>query len=168
MCEVWVRDYDAWTKMNKVHRRPICAGHDMSYACCQIWVPENYRYIPQMDNMGWGPEESGRNQENRDRFIADHWKVHTPYVLFSRHHYMCNMPIQQYKRWTEMVVSTQIQRSLFEVVPLSDDQVAQHPNPTPYPFHHQMKSWNITVPQETKDEFLNFREPDLHQLSESG
>ncbi|KAI0278375.1 acid phosphatase-domain-containing protein [Russula brevipes] len=150
VCEVWVRDYDAWTKMNK------------------IWVPENYRYNQQMDNMGWPPEATGRNQENRDRFIADHWKIQTPYVLFSRHHYMTNMPIQQYKRWTEMVVSTQIQRSLFEVIPLSDDQVAQHPNPTPYPFHHQMKSWNITVPQETKDEFLNFREPDLHKLSVSG
>jgi hypothetical protein len=30
-----------------------------------------------MDNMGWGSEETGRNQEDRDRFIADHWKAHT-------------------------------------------------------------------------------------------
>ncbi|KAI9509692.1 acid phosphatase-domain-containing protein, partial [Russula earlei] len=110
--EVWVKDYDAWTSINK------------------IWIPENSGYLPQMNNTLWSVEDAGRNQEDRDRFITDHWKVPTPY----------------------MVVYTQIQRSLFEVVRVPDDQVDQHSNPNPYPFDKQIKTWKITVPNETNDE----------------
>jgi hypothetical protein len=65
-----------------------------------------------------------------------------------------------------MVVYTQIQRSFFEVKPLSDSQADGVVNPSPYPFHHQFKTWNITVPGETRQEFLKRGETELYRLSE--
>jgi len=142
VCEVWVKDYDVWAKMNKV------------------WIPEHSGILPQMNNTFWSVEEAGWNQEDRDLLIADRWKVYTPYVLFSKHHWMEGMPIPRGERWTEMVVYTQIQRSLFEVVQLPDDQVDQHPNPSPFPLDRQVDTWTITVPDETRQEFRRYGEPD--------
>jgi hypothetical protein len=66
----------------------------ISDVCCQIWVPEHDNSdLPQMNNMNWTAEQSGQNQEDRDRSIAEHWCVQTPYVLFSRHHWMPGMPL---------------------------------------------------------------------------
>ncbi|KAF9524642.1 acid phosphatase-domain-containing protein [Crepidotus variabilis] len=145
-CEVWVKDYDTWAKLNK------------------IWIPENDGGIQQMNNLSWNAEQTGRNQEDRDRFIAENWGVQTPYVLFSQHHWMSGMPGPR-ERWTEMVIYTQVQRALFEVVPLSDFQVAQNRDPSPYPFPEQMKTWSITVPDKTKAEFRRYRETKLVQLA---
>lgn len=103
-----------------------------------------------MNNMDWTLEASTRNQEDRHNFIAKEWWVRTPYVLFSRHHWMQNMPEPRLQRWSEMVVYTQIQRSLFEVVPLSDAQVSGVANPCLYSFHHHSKEWNIKVPEITR------------------
>jgi magnesium-dependent phosphatase 1 len=111
-----------------------------------------------MNNMNWTAEQSGRNQEDRDRFIAEHWGVQTPYVLFSKHHWMHGMPIPENQRWSEMVVYTQIQRSLFDVKKLLDTEVAQHPNPKPFAFYHQVDPWHILVPKETRMEFLRYGE----------
>jgi len=146
VCEVWVKDYAAWVRTNK------------------IWVPENSSTLPQMNSMNWTEEQTGQNQEFRDLFVASQWGVQTPYVAFSRHFWMKDMPNPR-SRWTEMVVYTEIRRSLFEVVPLSDDQVAQVVNPNPYPFEYQMKTWNITVPGETRNEFASYQEADLVQMS---
>jgi len=140
VCEVWVKDYDTWVKINKV------------------WVPEHSSILPQM-SKNWTPEKTGRNQEDRDRSVANRWGVSTPYVLFSKHHWMKGMPNPR-KRWTEMVVYTPIQPSLFEVVQLSNNKVAQHPKPSPYPFDRQVRTWNITVPDETRQEFRRYKEPD--------
>jgi hypothetical protein len=57
-----------------------------------------------------------------------------------------------------MAVYTQIQRFLFEVVPLSEDEVERVVNPCPYPFHHQFKTWGITTPEATRKEFLKYNE----------
>jgi magnesium-dependent phosphatase 1 len=141
VCEVWVKDYDAWARINK------------------IWVPESSRKLPMTSNMTWTDEYTGRSQEDRDRIIAENWNIYAPYALFSQHHRMLGMPIRG--RWSEMVVYTQIQRSLFEVVPLSADQVNQHPNPNPFPFDRQIREWNIAVPNETNVERQRYREPKL-------
>ena len=112
-------------------------------------------------NKNWTRERTGRNQEDRDRHVAKSWGVYAPYVLFSKHHRMKGMPIPRRERWSEMVVYTPIQRSLFEVVQLLNKKVAQHPNPRPYPFDRQVRTWNITVPDETRKEFRRYKEPDL-------
>jgi magnesium-dependent phosphatase 1 len=111
-----------------------------------------------MNNIFWSVEETGRNQEDRDRFIAETWEVYAPYVLFSKHHWMEGMPIRKGQRWSEMVVYTQVQRSLFDVRIL-DDQVNQHPNPPA--FDKQIKAWNIKVPKDTNEECKRYKEPDL-------
>ncbi|KAF9524658.1 acid phosphatase-domain-containing protein [Crepidotus variabilis] len=142
VCEVWVKDYDKWASINK------------------IWVPENAGVPAQTSNTTWSFEASGLSQENRDRAIAG-YGVYTPYVLFSQHFYIPGMPAPILRRWTEMVIYTQIQRSLIEVVPLSDQQVQQNTNPSPYPFRHQIKAWNITVPKLTWAEFALRLETDF-------
>jgi len=59
---------------------------------------------------------------------------------------MPGMPGPKNKRCNEMVVYTQIQRTLFYVKPLSDDQVKKNVHADPYPFHRQKRNWDITVP----------------------
>ncbi|KAF9524659.1 acid phosphatase-domain-containing protein [Crepidotus variabilis] len=143
VCEIWVKDYDLFCKINK------------------IWVPENIGKLPQANNTNWSFEATGQNQEDRDRTVSQ-WGVHTPYVLFSQHHGMNGLPNPR-QRFTEMVVCTQIQRGIFDLVVLSDDQVKQAStnNPNPFPFRHQLNSWNITVPNETWNEFRSRGERDF-------
>ncbi|KAG6904103.1 hypothetical protein DXG01_012603, partial [Tephrocybe rancida] len=134
--EVWVRDYAVWARLNK------------------IWIPEHSGDLPQMNNMNWSAELSGQNQEARDRTIESKWGVKAPYVLFSRHHWMPGMPIPQNQRITEMMVYTQTHRALIDVITLTNERAAElvAKDWTPYPFHHQLKEWNITLPLETKVE----------------
>jgi len=105
-----------------------------------------------MSSKKWSAFDSGRNQENRDRVIAEHFGVDTPYVLFSRHYWVNSLRKKYGLRFSEMVVYTQIQRALFGVTRLSDKKVNQIANDAPYPFHRQIKSWSITVPPETRRE----------------
>jgi len=104
-----------------------------------------------MSNTSWNAEATGLNQENRDRYIANNWGVRTPYVLF------CNHPGGA-PRYPEMVMPTQIYRSLIELVPLTDAKaaVAAKNNPSPMPFRKQMKAWNIKVPGVTRAEFRRY------------
>ncbi|KAF9524648.1 hypothetical protein CPB83DRAFT_909757 [Crepidotus variabilis] len=146
VCEVWVKDYDAWIRANK------------------IWVPENNGNIPLMNNMTATAEATGRNQEDRDRFIGDKWGVPMPYVLFCQHHWFNGFPPPQ-KRWTELVIYTQIYRTLFEVVPLKDADLNKITDVEPFPYGQQIKPWRITVPAETRAEFLQYKEKDLYDLS---
>jgi len=69
VCAIWVNDYEAWKRVRK------------------IWVPEHGRRLQMMDSMGASAFDSGLNQENRDRIIAEDFGVETPYVLFCRHHW---------------------------------------------------------------------------------
>ena len=94
-----------------------------------------------MDNRRASDEETGWNQENRDRAIADRWGVHTPYVLFSRHRFLDGMPIAPEERSNEMLLPTQIQRSLFYLEEISDAEAEQ--TPIPFHYHLQTQAWNI-------------------------
>ncbi|KIL65074.1 hypothetical protein M378DRAFT_10966 [Amanita muscaria Koide BX008] len=142
VCAVWVRDYDAW--MNRVSK---------------IWIPEIDVGLPQMDNRRASEEETGWNQENRDRAIADRWGVYTPYVLFSRHRFLDGMPIALKERSNEMLLPTQIQRSLFYLTEISDAEAEQTGQTLiPLHYHLQTKTWNIAVPEETKQDFLKHGE----------
>jgi len=149
VCEVWVKDCDAWAQVNK------------------IWVPETSlsTELPQMDNQHWTPEHTARNQEHRDRTIAERWGVRTPYVLFSRHYWLRGLPQRQGQRWSEMVVYTQIYRALFELRQLPDATVNQMPTYNPIPFHSQFKAWSIYAPEETRQEFQSKQEYALYNLS---
>ncbi|KAF9524654.1 acid phosphatase-domain-containing protein [Crepidotus variabilis] len=147
VCEVWTKDYDAWMRLNK------------------IWVPEHSGALMQMNNMHWSAEQTGKNQEDRDHTIATNWHVYAPYVLFSQHHWMKGMPGQPKQRWPEMVVYTQIQRSLIEIVQLSTDALKKVANHQPHPFHRQFKTWHITAPPPTRQEFLKYGEKDVYKLS---
>ncbi|KAG6908361.1 hypothetical protein DXG01_005179 [Tephrocybe rancida] len=137
--EVWVNDYATWANLNKV------------------WVRENAGDLPMMNNTNWSLEASGQNQEARDRTIERKWGVKTPYVMFSRHYWFQGVPNPR-QRFSEMMVYTQIQRALVDVITLSNartDELAKT-NPIPAPFHRQIKEWNITLPQETRAEEPNF------------
>jgi len=112
-----------------------------------------------MNNTFWSVEDSGRNQEQRDDTVSN-WKVYMPYVLFSRRHYMEGMPAPRGQRWTKMVVYTQVQRAMFEVVRIPAGDVDGHSNPRSYPFDRQVREWNIRVPEETKKEFQKYNESD--------
>jgi magnesium-dependent phosphatase 1 len=105
-----------------------------------------------MDSRHASAFDSGRNQENRDRVIAERFKVDTPYVLFSRHYWEHGLRKEYGLRFSEMVVYTQIQRALFGVTPLSDKKANRIANDAPYPFHCQLENWSITVPDETRRE----------------
>lgn len=66
------------------------------------------------------------------------------------------MPIALKERSNEMLLPTQVQRSLFYLTEISDAEAEQ----TPIPFHYQLqtKAWNIVVPEETKQDFLKHGE----------
>jgi len=120
-----------------------------------------------MNNMNWTTELTGQNQEARDRTIETKWGVRTPYVMFSRHHWMPGMPIPRPRRFTEMMVYTQTHRALIDVVTLMDTQTAQlaKTNRIPVPFRQQIKNWKITVPADTRNEFKQRGETELYKLS---
>ncbi|KAF9524646.1 hypothetical protein CPB83DRAFT_886108 [Crepidotus variabilis] len=148
VCAVYVNDYDIWTRMNK------------------IWVPENTGNPAQMMNRTWSAEETGKNQEDRDAFIAAQWGVRTPYALFSRHFWFNKLPLPQGQRWNEMLLSTQIVRALIDITLLSDAEVDQILSAGISPiFQNSIKEWHTTVPNETRQEFLTRGETDLYQLS---
>ncbi|KAF9529484.1 acid phosphatase-domain-containing protein [Crepidotus variabilis] len=148
VCEVWVKDYFAWEN-----------------GVAKVWVPENNGNLPQMNPMNTTAEETALNQENRDSFIASRFGVSAPYVLFSQHFWMDGMPLPRGQRWAEMVVSTQVYRSLFEVYPLSDAQLGHILVNEPFPFGNQFRTWHITTPEVTREEFLRNNESGLYEAS---
>lgn len=113
-----------------------------------------------MDNRRATDEEIGQNQEDRDRAIADRWGVYTPYVLFSRHRFLDGMPIELNARSNELLLPTQIQRSLIYLTEITDAEAEQ--TPIPFNYHLQTKAWNITVPEETKEDFLKHGETEIY------
>ncbi|KAF9222812.1 hypothetical protein BS17DRAFT_782617 [Gyrodon lividus] len=143
VCAVWVRDYEAWA--NRVSK---------------VWIPENDNGLPQMDNRRATDEEIGQNQEDRDRAIGDRWGVYTPYVLFSRHRFLDGMPIELNARSNELLLPTQIQRSLVYLTEITDAEAER--TPIPFHYHLQTKEWSITVPEETKQDFLKHGETGIH------
>ncbi|KAI0289735.1 acid phosphatase-domain-containing protein [Russula brevipes] len=143
VCAIWVKDYEAWKRIRK------------------IWVPESNSYLPRMNSKEWSAFDSGRNQENRDRVIAERYGVDTPYVLFCRHHWEPDLRKAHGLRYNEMVVYTQIQRALFGVTRLSDKKVNRIANDAPYPFHCQINNWSITVPDETRREVRNLNDANV-------
>lgn len=113
-----------------------------------------------MDNRRTTDEETGQNQEDRDRAIADRWGVYTPYVLFSRHRFLDGMPIELNARSNELLLPTQIQRSLVYLTEITDAEIEK--TPIPFHYHLQTKAWNITVPEETKQDFLKHGETEIY------
>ncbi|KAH8107094.1 acid phosphatase-domain-containing protein [Cristinia sonorae] len=130
VCEIWARDARKFIAMNK------------------IWFPENGAMMT--DNKHKSAFEVAWSQENRDARAAS-WGVSTPYILFSRHHWMQGMPVPWGQRWNEMAVYTQVQNALLLTIPLSDQDVKRKAamGGKLSPFEKQIRSWNITVPQET-------------------
>ena len=116
-----------------------------------------------MHSMSWDKHLSAWNQEQRDRTISREWGVSTPYALFCRHHYMDGMPGPVGERCNEMVVYTQIQRSLFYLKPLSDNKVMKNASANPFPFHLQKRRWNIKVPRIALEEMRRRFELDIAQ-----
>ncbi|KAI0278376.1 hypothetical protein BC826DRAFT_1084804, partial [Russula brevipes] len=152
----------------RTFRNDLRRDHYEAYVCeVWIWVPETSlsTELPQMDNQHWSAEHTARNQEHRDRTIAERWGVRTPYVLFSRHYYLPGLPLRPGQRWSEMVVYTQICRALIELRQLPDATVDQMPTYNPIPFHSQFKAWSIYAPEETRQEFQSKQEYALFNLS---
>ena len=126
----------------------------------QVWIPENDTGLPQMNNRIATEEATGWNQEDRDRVIADQWGIQTPYVLFSRHRFLDGMPLPPNTRLNEMLLPTQIQRSLFYLTEISDAEAEQ--TRIPFSYHLQTTAWNIAVPEEMKQDLLKHGETDIY------
>lgn len=132
VCALWVRDGYLFDRMGK------------------IWVPELGHL--QTDNKHWDATKTAWKQEDRDCLVA-RWGVKTPYILFSRHHWMDGMPIPEGTRWNEMAVYPQIQDALFLTYLLTTEQLEENINKGFCRFDQQVKAWNITVPDETWKDF---------------
>ncbi|KAF9529479.1 acid phosphatase-domain-containing protein [Crepidotus variabilis] len=146
VCEVWVKDYDAWLNVQK------------------IWIAEN-GILQQMNNQMISPEEAGQNQENRDNFIAGTWGVWTPYVTFCQHFWMNDMPGIPFQRWSEMVIPTQVYRALIDLNVLSDALANRNFGLDAGPFPLQIKTWGIQPTDEARAEFLRYGESEMLLLS---
>ncbi|KAJ8094233.1 hypothetical protein PM082_006771 [Marasmius tenuissimus] len=129
VCAVYARDGDIWDQMNK------------------IWVP-NSRSDLQQDRLtefrlGW-------SEEDRNRQVAE-WGVKKPYVLFSRHPNMgIGFPLLWPRRFTELVIYPQVQENLILTVRMSDSELKAASN---VEYEQKIKDWNITIPQETRNDF---------------
>ncbi|EIW81815.1 hypothetical protein CONPUDRAFT_143487 [Coniophora puteana RWD-64-598 SS2] len=140
VCELWARDRNKFLATNK------------------IWFPEEGKFLNNVHTqtafqIGW-------DQENRDAQAA-RWGSPTPYILFSRHWRMSEMPPSIGSgRWNEMVIYTQIQDALMLTIPLSEQQVIEkiQLGGKFVPFEQQLSAWNIKVPNETWAEFRKYRE----------
>ncbi|KAI0896510.1 hypothetical protein F4806DRAFT_508393 [Annulohypoxylon nitens] len=146
ICEVYVRDYEAFLEMNKV------------------WVPENGS-VPQTD-INWDPQEIANVQIERDEVIANMFGVSKPYILFSRHHWMDFLDTtwrkdQKGTRFSEMVVPPQVQDALFFGIPfrLSEVQSFIDNNAfSGYDYRHKLRMWNIKSSRETEQDFVHHKE----------
>ncbi|EIW81817.1 hypothetical protein CONPUDRAFT_72203 [Coniophora puteana RWD-64-598 SS2] len=101
------------------------------------------------------------DQENRDVQAAK-WYAPPPYILFSRHGRMGDMPNNIPRgRFNEMVVYTQLQDALILTIPLTNQQIANkmYSSPKSAPFEHQFKNWRIRMSLEMFAEFKGQGEP---------
>ncbi|EIN11148.1 hypothetical protein PUNSTDRAFT_124641 [Punctularia strigosozonata HHB-11173 SS5] len=142
VCAIYARDGDIFDRMNKV------------------WMPD---WVDRWTNVQSNEFVLGWSQEDRDRLIAG-WGVQKPYVLFARHPNMgAGFPVPNGQRFNEMVIYPQVQENLIVIQRMSDQELAQavrFPSQR-YPHLHyeqQFRAWNITVPQEARDDFARHGE----------
>ncbi|KAJ8094235.1 hypothetical protein PM082_006773 [Marasmius tenuissimus] len=134
VCAIYARDGDIWDRMNK------------------IWVPDSRNDIKQNRSsdfmLGW-------SEEDRNRQVAQ-WGVKKPYVLFSRHPNMGGgFPIPSPRRFNELVIYPQVQENLILTVRMSDSELRSASNVY---YEGKVREWNITIPQETRNDFGRFGE----------
>ncbi|TCD65674.1 hypothetical protein EIP91_002301 [Steccherinum ochraceum] len=134
VCAIYARDGDIWDRMNK------------------IWVPDSRNDIKQNGSsdfmLGW-------SEEDRNRQVAQ-WGVKKPYVLFSRHPNMGGgFPIPFPQRFNELVVYPQVQENLIVAVRMSNNDLGSASNVY---YEGKVREWNITIPQETRNDFARFGE----------
>ncbi|KAG7097706.1 hypothetical protein E1B28_005030 [Marasmius oreades] len=132
VCAIYARDGDIWDRMNK------------------IWVPDSRNDLKQNRAsdfaLGW-------SEEDRNRQVAQ-WGVKKPYVLFSRHPNMGGtFPVAG--RFNELVIYPQVQENLILTVRISDNELRSATNVY---YQGKIREWNITIPQETRNDFARFRE----------
>ncbi|TFK22407.1 hypothetical protein FA15DRAFT_748747 [Coprinopsis marcescibilis] len=144
VCAIYFRDESIFNKIPK------------------IWVPEDKTL--QTNNVSGKPFDIAWSQENRDLKVES-WGVKKPYILFARHHNMPKekwglpFPIPYPQRFNEMVIYPQVQEAQILIVRLSDADLAKHIRDGPH-LHYEKKltEWNITVPSETKKDFVANKE----------
>ncbi|KAF5384515.1 hypothetical protein D9757_006404 [Collybiopsis confluens] len=131
VCAIYARDGEIWDRMNK------------------IWAPNSRGDIQQNRSsefkLGW-------SEEDRNRQVAQ-WGVKKPYVLFSRHPEMAGSNIRG--RFTELVIYPQVQENLLLMFRMSDNELNTARNIN---YAGRIREWNITIPQQTRDDFRNFGE----------
>ncbi|KAK7458729.1 hypothetical protein VKT23_009728 [Stygiomarasmius scandens] len=138
VCRIWARDGVIFEQLPK------------------IWVPD--RGNLKTNVQSWDAFRIAWSQEDRDRQVA-HWGVKKPYILFSRHPNMGGkFPIKN-GRFNEMVIYGQIQEASIFIERLTPQQLKHDIDAGNYIHYERMLSaWNITVPQDTWDDFRTHRE----------
>jgi len=136
VCAIYARDGEIWDRMNKIWA-PACRGDMMQ------------------DTSSDSPFKLGWSEEDRNRQVAQ-WGVKKPYVLFSRHPSMGgDFPIPWGQRFNELVIYPQVQENLILTIRLSDRELSSVSNVY---YERKVRDWNITIPDETRNDFRNFRE----------
>ncbi|KAF8833574.1 hypothetical protein BDN67DRAFT_916690 [Paxillus ammoniavirescens] len=131
VCSIWVRDAELFDTVAK------------------IWVPEDNDLMTDPQS----PNGVSTSQLQRDQKIET-YGVQKPYVLFSKHQYIDGLPIRKGTRWNEMVVYTHVQNALILAYGMSDKEVANaSQNPENASFDTLISEWNITVPEDTLEDF---------------
>ena len=97
----------------------------------------------------------GWSEEDRNRQVAQ-WGVKKPYVLFSRHPNMgAGFPIPNPRRFNELVIYPQVQENLILAVRMSQSELNAASNVY---YEGKVREWNITIPQETRNDFARHGE----------
>lgn len=109
------------------------------------------------DNKNWIHQRTAWSQEDRDQLVS-RWGVDVPYILFSRHHWMKDMPIPQGTRWNEMAIYRQTQDALLLTIPLTPERLGERIQRNFMTYESQIKAWNITVPPDTWADFQKAKE----------
>lgn len=133
VCAVWVRDAQLFDVVAK------------------IWVPEDSNMMT--NSRGLNDTSISSTQEQRNQRI-DSYGIQKPYTLFSKHQYISGMPAQPGTRWNEMVLYPQVQDALFLVCRMSDKEVQDAiQNQKITSFNELIPKWDITVPEDTLEDF---------------
>jgi magnesium-dependent phosphatase 1 len=133
VCAIYARDGDIWDRMNK------------------IWAPNSRTDIMLNTSsdfmLGW-------SEEDRNRQVAQ-WGVKKPYVLFSRHPSMGSDFPNHPRRFNELVIYPQVQENLLVIRQMSPSELGTASN---IYYEGKVREWNITIPQETRNDFAAFGE----------
>lgn len=153
VCEMWIRDKNIFDNIGKVSGMGCIIVRLVQ--CIVDLGPRTG--IPHDGQQELDPPTDGV-ESRRPRPTCFEMGVDVPYILFSRHHWMKDMPIPQGTRWNEMAIYRQTQDALLLTIPLTPERLGERIQRNFMTYESQIKAWNITVPPDTWADFQKAKE----------